>query len=176
MLCCCVLIAVVYWLKLLPLVAVAGIWGALVILVKLKNKHFSEFTGKRWNGLDIVSIPLDDGSRTGLMTATSNYSCDHVVFYNSDTVSQKDVYKFHHEQFTKPFIVEQRKNLAKILGFEWEPGMPVPAELRTVMMHDGESQIIDILMEVYEELDFDALRDILVSGMHTSLTLFLFDG
>ena len=54
--------------------------------------------------------------------------------------------------------------------------MPVPTELRTVMMHDGESQIIDILMEAYEELDFDALQNILVSGMHTSLTLFLFDG
>lgn len=127
MLCHFVLIVVVYGSKLLPLlVAVSGIWGALAALVKLKKKHFVDFTGEGWNGLNIVSIPLDDGSKTGLLTATSNYTCDHVIFYDSDTVSQKDVYRFHHEEFTIPFIDELRKSAALILGIEWEPGMPVP--------------------------------------------------
>ena len=51
--------------------------------------------------------------------------------------------------------------------------MPVPPELRVVMCHDGEAQIIDILMEHYEATDDAELKAVLVSLIHTSHHIYL---
>lgn len=137
--------------------------GPLAFPVKMKDKNFLEFKGTENGGLHIVKIPLDDGSLTGSVTATSNFMPDHVIVYNSDKVTQKQVYEYHHEHFYKPFLVDLRVRLAKMSNIEWEPGMKVPAELRSLTIHDGEGEIINMLMEKLEKMTVEELEEFLVT-------------